>query len=338
MIPSKLIQSYSLTRSGLYFLESLPLVLMNRYLAHSDLPEPSPDQLKYLRQSILDLHERDAENVAHGIYPLSTLEFGNPVKHLRSLADVFRDGLSVAWRMRRRNSKDFHPKTEALSSDLPEYYRRNFHFQTDGYLSEKSARRYEHQVEILFNGTAGAMRRLILPPMRKALRSDAKILEIGCGTGSATRLVAQTFPSAKITALDLSAPYLKIAQENLRPYNGVSYLQGDGSQLVFKDETFDAVFSVYLLHELPSEERQRMIKEAWRVLKPGGILVFADSLQLNDDPGLNWALERFPKIYHEPFYTNYLKDPVEARFQHVSGLDPAVDHAVFTKAVWVRKP
>ncbi len=43
---------------------------------------------------------------------------------------------------------------------LPEYYGRNFHYQTEGYLSEESAELYEHQTEILFMGTLGLMRRL----------------------------------------------------------------------------------------------------------------------------------------------------------------------------------
>src|SRR5207247_2185151 len=72
----------------------------------------------------------------------------------------------------------------------PAYYRQKFHFQSDGYLSEASAERYDHQVEVLFGGGAAAMRRQALVPLRAALRKHpggaggAKLLDLGCGTGA----------------------------------------------------------------------------------------------------------------------------------------------------------
>ncbi len=65
------------------------------------------------------------------------------------------DGFRVAWRMRKNKNKDFQGKAAETAATMPDYYARNFHFQTDGYFSEASARRYDHQVEILFGGTAG---------------------------------------------------------------------------------------------------------------------------------------------------------------------------------------
>ncbi len=100
------------------------------------------------------------------------------------------------------------------------------------------------------------MRRSILPVLKNDGK-EGRWLEIGCGSGSATRSVLATFPKARVTALDLSAPYLKVAQQNLRDFDNVDFVQGDGSALEFKDETFDVVYSVYLLHELPRAERER---------------------------------------------------------------------------------
>jgi hypothetical protein len=45
------------------------------------------------------------------------------------------------------------------------YYLQNFHFQSGGWLTEESANRYDTQVEVLFKGTANAMRRQALPPL-----------------------------------------------------------------------------------------------------------------------------------------------------------------------------
>lgn len=333
---SKIVQGYSLARSGVYFLESLPVLFFNRF-AHPTVPPPEPEQVKTLWRHVAALHARDAGNIEQGLYPLNVIEFERPLKHLRSYAEVLTDGLRVAWRMKTNGTKDFAGSAKTESAEAPEYYARNFHFQTDGYFSEDSARRYDHQVEILFNGTAGAMRRLILPPMKKHLPEKARLLEVGCGAGSTTRGVAETFPDAKITALDLSLPYLKVAQDQLRKKPKVDFLQGDATKLDFKDGLFDCVYSVYLLHEMPSAERVKVLSEAWRVLKPGGLLIFADSLQWDDQPDLNWALERFPKVYHEPFYKDYVNGHLEDLIKKVSSAHVESDHALFTKAVWALK-
>ncbi len=337
MISTKLIQGLNIARSGVYFLESLPVLAFNRF-AHPHLPPPAPEQVQLLWKHILRVHEREAGRIEAGAYPWTALDWEKPWQHLRSYAEVLSDGVKVALRMRLNKTKDLGGEAAAHSAETPDYYARNFHFQTDGYFSEDSARRYDHQVEILFNGTAGVMRRSILPPLVSLLPpGNTRILELGCGAGSATRYMAETFPKAKITALDMSAPYLKVAQEKLRAYPRVDFVQGDATDTDFKDGLFDAVVSVYLMHELPLEERVKVLHEAWRLLKPAGVLVVADSLQIDDDPDLNWALERFPKIYHEPFYKNYIVTKLEDLMEREIGTRPDSDFTLLTKVCWVQK-
>lgn len=297
-----------------------------------------PAEFKHLTARTYDLFDREAKALSEGVFPLSALEVATPWSHARSLAGVLTDGVRIAWRMRKRNHDDFDHHARSHGEDLPKYYTRNFHFQTDGYLSEASAKRYDHQVEILFLGTAAAQRRLILPVLKKVAPTGGRFLELGAGPGSATRGVLATFPKARVTALDLSGPYLKIAQERLRKFHRVDFVQGDATNLSFRDASFDAVYSVYVTHELPHAEREALIREAWRVLKPGGTFVLADSLQIGDDPGSNAALKRFPRIYHEPFFAGYSKDRLETLIERVTGQPAQSDHALFTKVVWATKP
>ncbi len=82
----------------------------------------------------------------------------------------------------------------------------------------------------------------------------------------------------------------------------------NGEALPVKDESQDAVTSIFMFHELPPKVRRIVLREFARVLKPGGRLVVVDSLQIGDEPDYDGMLELFPQSYHEPYYSSYLRE------------------------------
>lgn len=327
MVPSlsDLALGYQTLRTGLFMAESLPLFWIQRPGSAPGRVEPPPKgAVEWTFRRLRDLLAEDAKLVGDGLLPLRSFAPRDPMTHGRRLLRILADAATVARRRQKRKSKDFGRSAERWLDDLPDYYKRNFHYQTDGYLSPKSADLYEHQVEILFRGGADAMRRLIIRPLKEAFGdSDGRglhFLELGAGTGIGTFFVSMAFPEAKITCLDLSYPYLKHAQKQLRDRGRLDFVQGDAAALEFQDDRFDAVFSIFLFHELPLPVRELVLDESRRVLKPGGFFGLVDSLQTGDDEALDWALDVFPRVFHEPYYAHYAANPME-RLLDAAGFD-----------------
>jgi ubiquinone/menaquinone biosynthesis C-methylase UbiE len=168
----------------------------------------------------------------------------------------------------------------------PDYYLQNFHHQTDGYLSDHSAALYDLQVEILFNGTADPMRRRVLAPLLRGLRrfsdrpaSSLRVLDVATGTGRTLRQIRGALAKAQLVGLDLSHAYLRQANRWLSELPGElsQLVQGNAEAMPFADGSVQAVTCVFLFHELPGEARQNVLKDCFRVLEPGGVLVLADS-------------------------------------------------------------
>ena len=86
-------------------------------------------------------------------------------------------------------------------------------------------------------------------------------------------------------------------------------------------------------HELPPRVRPLVAAEMARLLKPGGVLVFADSLQSGDAADLDQMLEYFPVGFHEPYFGSYLKEDFTALFADAGFVQEEVDLAFLTK-VW----
>ncbi|MES2857206.1 MAG: class I SAM-dependent methyltransferase [Bdellovibrionota bacterium] len=337
------LKTYSMARSALFQTESLfgPAIQFAMTRKRPRLPFDDKELFKVIRASMDRLIQNDVDSIVRGDYPIEVLKPENPVAHLRRMPRMLLDAVELMRRKGKHEAHNFSPEASDLLSELPEYYRRNFHYQGDGYLSEASADLYEHQVEILFGGTADAMRRLILAPLKKHFGStdgrDLKFLEIGAGTGRATRFVRLAFPKAKIVAVDLSAPYLKKAQVSLADFPRHDFVEADAAVLPFLDESFDAVYSVFMFHELPREERSRIVEESKRVLKPGGFIGIVDSLQLDDDPELNGPLKDFPRDFHEPFYKDYIKHPLEDLFDEKGLKDRETGIGFFSKVISAKK-
>lgn len=296
----------------------------------------------HVREELVRLLRSDVQNALNGYYPVSVFQPESPLRHARRLARIFFDGISIYRRRANHQARKFSRQAREHFDSVPEYYKRNFHFQTDGYLSEHSAELYEHQVELLFGGTADAMRRLLLKPMKEHFKNNPSgegltFLEFGAGTGRATRNVRLAFPKARIVVTDVSEPYLRAARRNLECFTRLDFVRADAADQPFGDTKFDAVYSVFTLHETPLDARKAILKESARVLKKGGFLGLVDSAQLGDVPEIDDVLKNFPANFHEPFYMNYIKTPLS---KVLTGLKLKVggsEVGLFSKVIWATK-
>lgn len=109
-------------------------------------------------------------------------------------------------------------------------------------------------------------------------RQDKKVLEIACHTGNTAIQIAKQF-GCHITAVDLDDTALDKARQNSKEAqidDKIIFQNANATNLPFEDNTFDIVINEAMLTMLPLEEKERVIKESLRVLKPNGFLLTHD--------------------------------------------------------------
>lgn len=119
-------------------------------------------------------------------------------------------------------------------------------------------------------------------------QGQGKALDIGCGNGPLVVKLARQFPEAEVVGLDFWGKdwdySMQVCEENARlagVAERVSFRQGSASALPFEDASFDLVVSNLTFHEVQdAKDKRDCIKEALRVLKPGGVFVLQDLLLL----------------------------------------------------------
>jgi ubiquinone/menaquinone biosynthesis C-methylase UbiE len=148
-----------------------------------------------------------------------------------------------------------------------------------------------------------AVAQWILPELelltQRAEPKSLRFLEIGCGIGRMTRPLAAIF--GEVSATDVSGEMVKRARSRLADLDNVHFYETTGADVgPLSDEYFDIVYSIFVFQHVPEREAIRStLIDAWRVLKPGGLLRFqtngvtAESFLTT--PKNSWVGETFPE-------------------------------------------
>lgn len=304
-------------------------------------PTSGEPSLKAMRKEFFKAYRKDLANIEAGLYPRPRdVRPGQLPKAIRHSRNFLKDADAVNDRRMERNGTEVR---DAADPEIyPTYYRQNFHYQSGGWFSDESADIYDTQVEVLFTGAADVMRRCVLGEVSRAMKGrdqrETTLLDLACGTGRFLASVLDAFPRLKATGLDLSPNYTEKARLETRHWSQAEIVQGQAEAMPLPNASQDVIVSIYLFHELPPRVRPEVAKEIFRVLKPGGKFIFADSLQLGDTPELDGLLEYFPEGFHEPYYKHYLSEDFSSIFSKV-GLEPSEAENVFlTKIQTWTKP
>lgn len=100
---------------------------------------------------------------------------------------------------------------------------------------------------------------------------DARVLDLGCGTGTLTILIKQRQRTADVVGFDGDPAVLEIARAKAQQQGvNIKLEQGMAYQLPYPNASFDRVLSSLVLHHLTTQDRERALRQVYRVLKPGG--------------------------------------------------------------------
>jgi ubiquinone/menaquinone biosynthesis C-methylase UbiE len=109
------------------------------------------------------------------------------------------------------------------------------------------------------------------------LEPGAAILEVGCGSGVSTRLLAERLQPRRLVAIDTDPSMIELARRRVRrppPGSAVDLTLADATRMPFPDGEFDAVFEVGVIHHVP--QWRAALREIGRVLRPGGVFFFVE--------------------------------------------------------------
>jgi ubiquinone/menaquinone biosynthesis C-methylase UbiE len=225
------------------------------------------------------------------------------------LAPIFSRLLDREALMQYRNGIDWSAATAALQNPqvaYPAYYETaHFHGIKGGYLTPDAAVTYD------------PITQYVLPPGESWVREHAvnmiqgtprRILDLGCGTGSTTLVLKRAFPTAEVVGLDLSPHMLVVAQDKaLKAGLEVEFIHGNAVETGLPPASFDVVTASLLFHETPSEIAKTILKEAFRLLSPGGQVMILDGNQRT----LRWA-DWLNNIFEEPYIQDYAQGSLDA--------------------------
>ena len=130
------------------------------------------------------------------------------------------------------------------------------------------------------------------------------ILDMGCSVGHSTVPYVEHFKKAKVCAIDISAPFLRYGHARANSMKkSIHFSQQNAEKTNFKNSSFDLIVSHILLHETSQVALKNIFSECYRLLKPGGIMVHAETPEFqNMDIYDQFILDWDTYNNNEPFW------------------------------------
>ena len=121
---------------------------------------------------------------------------------------------------------------------------------------------------------------------RMRIEPDSRVLDVGCGSGWATRLLADYAVNGKVTGIDISDEMIRVAREASSSYTNVDFEVASAEQLPFADDEFTRAFSMeslYYYRNIP-----KALSEIHRVMKVGGVFAAVVDLYWENEATHQW--------------------------------------------------
>jgi len=131
------------------------------------------------------------------------------------------------------------------------------------------AHRYDLMNRLMTGGQDTRWRREVIQLAK--LTKTASLLDLGTGTGDLAREALTQVPQARVTAADFTLEMMRVGKKN----GPLNFSSADALNLPFKENTFDAVVSGFLMRNVT--DVQQALKEQFRILKPGGRIAVLDT-------------------------------------------------------------
>jgi ubiquinone/menaquinone biosynthesis C-methylase UbiE len=121
------------------------------------------------------------------------------------------------------------------------------------------------------------------------LRPGDRVLDLGCGAGWATRLLARLVADdgRQVVGLDVSDEMIRLAQESSKAFANIQYVVGSAQLIPWEDNFFDKVLSVESFYYYPDQDRA--LDELFRVTAPGGRVFILINLYRDNQYSLQWV-------------------------------------------------